>query len=65
VEIGDLRLAGRTSGMSRRDFLASSFLAGSTAALFAGRTGAGESPMPRPKITFVFAENVFEEDVFL
>ena len=51
--------------MGRREFLATSFLAGSTAALFAGRTGAGERPLARPRITLVFEENVFEEDVFL
>ena len=39
----------QVTGMSRRDFLAASFLAGATAGLFAGPTGAGETPMPRPK----------------
>jgi len=54
----------RVTGMSRRDFLAASFLAGATAGLFAGPTGAGEAPMPRPKLQFVFEKDVFADDVF-
>lgn len=54
----------QVKGMSRRDFLAASFLAGATAGLFAGPTGAGETPMPRPKLQLVFEKDVFADDVF-
>ena len=55
----------QATGMSRRDFLAASFLAGGTAGLFAGPTGAGETPMPRAKLQLVFEANVFADDVFV
>jgi len=64
---GDPRLTdprGPRPGLSRRDFLASSFLAGTTAGLFAGPVGAGSRPLPRPKLEIVFEEGVFSDDVF-
>ncbi len=52
------------SGVSRRGFLAATFLTGAGVAAFYGPVGGVARPLPRPDLAHVFEPDVFEVGVF-
>ncbi len=52
------------SGLSRRGFLAGTFLTGAGVAAFYGPIAGVARPLPRPDIAHVFEPDVFEAGVF-
>lgn len=50
--------------VSRRDFLAATFLTGASVAAFFGPVGGEARPLPRPDISMVFEPDVFDAGVF-